>query len=73
VIPWERVYDYMPSEVVFSHEWHVEFGRVKCQECHGAVREAEAPLSLEVDLSMEDCMDCHEEQGADNDCLVCHR
>ena len=73
VIPWQRVYDYMPSEIVFSHEWHVELGRVKCQECHGAVREAEGPLSFEVNLSMEDCMDCHKVTGADNDCLACHR
>jgi c(7)-type cytochrome triheme protein len=72
-IPWARVYDYLPGEVVFSHERHAELGRVRCQECHGAVERAEEPLSLEVKLSMEDCMACHEASGANNDCLACHK
>ncbi len=73
MIGWERVYDYLPGEIVFSHERHAELGRVKCRECHGSVAQAERPLSLEVKLSMEDCMNCHEAFGADNDCLACHR
>ncbi len=72
-IPWARVYDYLPGDIVFSHERHVELGRVKCQECHGHVEQAERPLSLAVTLSMEDCMGCHEAAGADNDCLACHK
>lgn len=72
-IPWEPVYNYMPSEVVFSHEWHVELGHVPCWECHGHVEQAERPLALEVKLSMEDCMGCHDASGAENDCLACHR
>ncbi len=72
-IPWARVYDYLPGEIIFSHERHVELGRVRCQECHGAVERAERPLSLEVKLSMEDCMSCHEATGANNDCLACHK
>ncbi|MHC4402020.1 MAG: cytochrome c3 family protein [Planctomycetota bacterium] len=73
MISWARVYDYLPGEIVFSHERHVELGRVKCQECHGPVELAERPLALEVKLSMEDCMSCHEATGADNDCLACHK
>jgi hypothetical protein len=73
MISWARVYDYLPSEIVFSHERHVEFGGVKCQECHGHVERAEQPLALEVNLSMEDCMSCHEVSGADNDCMACHK
>ncbi len=83
-IDWVQVHDYVPSEIIFSHERHVEFGRVRCQECHGEVEKAEKPLSLKVELSMEDCMDCHEKDHkeherlgevswADNDCLACHR
>jgi hypothetical protein len=72
-IPWRRVYDYLPSEIVFSHERHVEIGRVACSECHGAVDQAERPLTLDVKLSMEACMNCHEAAGADNDCTACHR
>ena len=72
-IPWVRVYDYLPGEIVFSHERHVELGRVKCRECHGPVERAEGPLSLDVNLSMEECISCHEVFGADNDCLACHK
>ncbi len=83
-IPWVHVHDYVPSEIIFSHERHVEFGRVRCQECHGEVENAEKPLALEVELDMEGCMDCHEKDHeererlgevswADNDCLACHK
>jgi hypothetical protein len=72
-LEWTRIHDYLPGEIVFSHERHVELGRVRCQECHGPVELAEHPLSLQVQLSMEDCMDCHESWEAGNDCLACHR
>lgn len=72
-IPWARVHDYLPGDIIFSHERHVELGRVKCQECHGPVEGAEQPLSLQVKLSMEDCMSCHQASGANNDCLACHK
>ncbi|MHC4441724.1 MAG: cytochrome c3 family protein [Planctomycetota bacterium] len=73
LIPWVRVYDYVPGDTVFSHERHAELGRIKCQECHGPVELVQHPLTLEVKLSMEDCMACHETHRADNDCLACHR
>lgn len=72
-VSWARVYDYLPGDIVFSHERHAEVGRVRCQECHAAVERAERPLALEMKLSMEDCMACHDALGADNDCLACHR
>jgi hypothetical protein len=25
-----------------------------------------------VDMTMDHCMDCHEESGASNDCIWCH-
>ena len=73
LIPWARVYDYLPGDTVWSHERHAELGRVRCQECHGPVEQAERPLFQELRLSMEDCMACHEVSGANNDCLACHR
>ena len=72
-IPWARVYDSLPGDIIFSHERHVELGRVKCQECHGPVDQAGQPLFLQVKLSMEDCMACHTALGANNDCLACHK
>jgi len=73
MISWRPVYDHLPGEVVFSHERHVELGRVRCQECHGPVELAEGSPSIKVGMKMEDCVACHELFGADNDCLVCHR
>ncbi len=73
IIHWARVYDYLPGDIVFSHEQHAELGRVSCRECHGYVSQAEKPLSLAIELSMEDCMACHETLEADNDCLACHK
>ncbi len=72
-IRWTQVYDYLPGDIVFSHARHVELGQVRCQECHGPVEAAERPLSLQVELSMEDCMACHEASGASNDCAACHK
>ncbi len=74
-IPWTRVHDYLPGDIVFSHARHVELAkeRVKCQECHGPVEQAEEPVSLTIKLSMERCMQCHERHQANNDCLACHK
>jgi len=73
VIPWTPVYDYLRSEIVFSHERHALLGGVKCQECHGRVGQAQRPVAREMTLNMEDCMSCHESSGVSNDCLTCHR
>jgi hypothetical protein len=70
---WTQVNDYLPGDIVFSHERHAELGGVACQRCHGRVERAERSLALEVELSMEDCMACHEASRADNDCLACHK
>ena len=45
-----------------------------CTECHGAMEEQEQPVSRPaVRVSMTGCMDCHDEKGASNDCLLCHK
>jgi hypothetical protein len=72
-IPWPRVGRRLPSEIVFSHERHVELGRVKCHECHGQDEQAEQFVSAGATLRMDDCIFCHHVSGADNDCLACHR
>jgi hypothetical protein len=72
-IPWVPVYDYLPGDIVFSHERHALLGGIDCERCHGPVREATRPLSLVLELTMEDCVSCHQETGASEDCLACHR
>lgn len=69
---WERVYK-MPPDVYFSHRRHVGFAKIECEKCHGKMEEMTAPPKKPtVNLSMENCMDCHEKTKADNDCLACH-
>lgn len=72
-IPWVRVYDYLPGDIVFSHERHSMLGGIDCERCHGPVRQATRPLSLALELTMEDCLSCHEEMNASQDCLACHK
>ena len=64
--PWEKV-------LVSKEFFDTDHGEIDCQDCHGPVQERNKPLSLEVALTMEDCMHCHETTQASNDCLACHR
>jgi hypothetical protein len=72
-IPWERIYK-LPDYVYFSHRRHISLGKIDCAQCHGDIQDSETPPMVpQVALTMEFCMDCHEEQKANNDCLACHR
>jgi hypothetical protein len=72
-IPWIRV-DRLPGHVYFSHAAHVTLAKMKCEDCHHGVGESTAPLSLpDVQPSMADCMRCHRERGASNECKTCHK
>jgi hypothetical protein len=68
-IHWRKVYD-LPHLSRFSHKRHV-LGGVECADCHGAVERMEKIRKVS-DLSMGWCLRCHQERGADIDCLVCH-
>lgn len=69
-IPWVRVY-ILPDHVYFSHRVHVQ-AEVRCQTCHGQVETMER-VSQVAPLTMGWCVDCHREQNASRDCLVCHK
>ena len=72
-IPWRKVY-YVPDHVYFSHRRHTALGGIDCTRCHGVIEEREKPLSRPlVRLNMDDCMNCHREAEASNDCVSCHR
>ena len=72
-IPWIRV-DRLPGHVYFSHAAHVTLGKMKCEDCHQGIGQATVPLALpDVHQTMEDCMNCHRERGASNQCKTCHK
>ena len=72
-IPWERIYA-IPDHVYFSHRRHVVLGELACEVCHGDVSSFDLPPTAPVvAITMDGCMDCHEENHITNDCLACHR
>jgi len=71
--PWIQVTKLRP-DVLFSHRRHVALANIECSTCHGAMENLEKPLSkAPIKLKMKFCMNCHEAQTADNDCIACHR
>ncbi len=72
--PWVRLYE-LPNHVYYSHRRHVDIAKLECKTCHGGIGESEQPPDRPIarTLTMENCMDCHERSGVDNDCAWCHR
>ena len=69
-IPWVELTD-LPDFTVFSHKRHVR-ADVACTQCHGDVgMSVQAPVPRE--MTMDWCVDCHEQSHASVDCLVCHK
>ncbi len=72
-ILWKKVYR-VPDHVYFSHRRHAALGGIECETCHGEIGARERPLSRPlVKVTMDGCMDCHQERGVSNDCILCHR
>lgn len=72
-IPWIKIYN-VPDHVYFSHRRHIIRGEVSCSECHGNINEFINPVSSQfMDITMDNCIKCHEERKVTNDCLTCHR
>jgi hypothetical protein len=72
-IPWVRV-DRLPGHVYFSHATHVTLAKMKCEECHQGILSATLALTLpDEHQTMEDCMRCHRERNASNQCKTCHK
>ena len=69
-IPWARVYK-LPGSVYFSHQVHYKEAHVECAVCHGPVAERTV-IRQERSTAMADCMKCHDEQKAANECDLCH-
>lgn len=80
-IPWKQIHR-VPEHVQFRHNRHVAAG-VECQTCHGEVQEMDKvhltpdtkwwPWMLPTKkLEMGWCVQCHRENNASQDCLLCH-
>jgi hypothetical protein len=70
-IPWVRVYTVLPG-VAWSHRPHLD-GGVKCETCHGQVRELEAMSEVTSVTTMYSCLNCHELNQAKTTCDTCHK
>lgn len=72
-IPWSQV-TRVPAHVYFSHRRHVTLGGLECAECHGAMEtRTEPPRRPFRPVTMDACMECHEQRKVRNDCNDCHR
>jgi hypothetical protein len=58
-IEWTRIH-MLPDHVYFSHEQHVNIGKIACQQCHGKVEQMDL-LYQYAPLSMGWCINCHRE------------
>jgi len=70
-IPWVRVYTVLPG-VAWNHRAHLEAG-VKCDTCHGQVRQMEAMSEVTSVTTMYSCLNCHEMNQAKTACDTCHK
>jgi cytochrome c7-like protein len=70
-LAWQRVYGYPePSHVKFNHAPHIR-ANVECATCHGDIAH-QTVAQRNVTLGMGDCVSCHRQKNAPNDCLTCH-
>lgn len=72
-IPWRKVYR-VPDHVYFSHRRHAAIAGIECERCHGPMAERTLPVTRPaVRLTMDACIECHDQSGVTNDCITCHR
>ena len=70
-LAWQRVYGYtQAAHVKFNHAPHIR-ANVECSTCHGDIAH-QTVAQRNVVLGMGDCVTCHREKKAPNDCLTCH-
>lgn len=70
VVEWVKVHN-NPWHVNFTHKRHIAKG-VACETCHGEVRMMEQERRMRS-LEMGWCVQCHRQNGASDDCYVCHK
>lgn len=71
-LEWERLFR-QPPHVFYSHRRHAAVAQIECSVCHGSIGESPAPPARVTQLTMDDCLDCHQKEGVSEDCTACHR
>jgi hypothetical protein len=69
-VRWVRA-NHVPEFVYFSHERHVRQG-FDCGRCHGDVSHMDR-IEPSPEITMGFCVQCHRDENASHDCLICHR
>ena len=69
-IPWIRVYTLLPG-VTWSHRKHLQ-SHVRCESCHGSVRELSEMQEMTAVTSMASCISCHQSRRVGVQCVTCH-
>lgn len=69
-IPWVKVHN-LDWHVRFTHKRHIKAG-VDCAVCHGDMRGTDTARKVRS-FDMGFCVNCHRENKAPTDCLVCHK
>jgi hypothetical protein len=64
----------LPAHVNFTHRRHVAIAKLACENCHGAIADAQRPPERSlVTIRMAFCIACHRAKGQTVDCIACHR
>jgi hypothetical protein len=71
-LEWQSLFA-QPAHVFYSHSRHVTVAGIECDQCHGLIGESETPPRKVELLSMDACIDCHQQRQASTDCTDCHR
>jgi hypothetical protein len=70
-LAWQRVFGFTAgAHVKFNHAPHIR-ANVECSTCHGDIAH-QTVAQRNVNLTMGDCVTCHRQKNAPNDCLTCH-
>ena len=56
-LKWIKVHN-LPDHVYFNHSQHVVVGQIKCEQCHGNVKEMTV-AEQKAPLTMKWCIECH--------------
>jgi len=76
------VYARQPENVYFSHNAHINRGKLKCERCHGnqgTTNTLRPHLEDRISgysrntMSMDDCVACHRQDHREYSCLDCHK
>jgi hypothetical protein len=62
-----------PAHVYYSHRRHVLAAKMECEQCHEDIGQSERPPTRVRQLTMDDCVHCHEEERVVAECTTCHR